>query len=111
MKITALTATATPKVQDDIIKNLHLDNCSKFKSSFNRPNLFYEIRKKDESIDKQIISFMKSNANKSGIVYCLSRKKVEDFTNLLQINEIKALPYHAGLDQKVRSKNQEFFDG
>ena len=109
MKITALTATATPKVQDDIIKNLHLDNCSKFKSSFNRPNLFYEIRKKDESIDKQIISFMISNANKSGIVYCLSRKKVEDFTNLLQINGIKALPYHAGLDQKVRSKNQEFF--
>ena len=109
MKITALTATATPKVQDDIIKNLHLDNCSKFKSSFNRPNLFYEIRKKDESIDKQIISFMKSNANKSGIVYCLSRKKVEDFTNLLQINGIKALPYHAGLDQKERSKNQEFF--
>ena len=109
VKITALTATATPKVQDDIIKNLHLDNCSKFKSSFNRPNLFYEIRKKDESIDKQIISFMKSAANKSGIVYCLSRKKVEDFTNLLQINGIKALPYHAGLDQKVRSKNQEFF--
>ena len=109
VKITALTATATPKVQDDIIKNLHLDNCSKFKSSFNRPNLFYEIRKKDESIEKEIISFMKSNANKSGIVYCLSRKKVEDFTNLLQINGIKALPYHAGLDQKVRSKNQEFF--
>lgn len=109
VKFTALTATATPKVQDDIIKNLHLDNCSKFKSSFNRPNLFYEIRKKDESIDKQIISFIKSNANKSGIVYCLSRKKVEDFTNLLQINGIKALPYHAGLDQKVRSKNQEFF--
>ena len=109
VKITALTATATPKVQDDIIKNLHLDNCSKFKSSFNRPNLFYEIRKKDESVDKQIISFMKSNANKSGIVYCLSRKKVQDFTNLLQINGIKALPYHAGLDQKVRSKNQEFF--
>ena len=109
LKITALTATATPKVQDDIIKNLHLDNCSKFKSSFNRPNLFYEIRKKDESVDKQIISFMKSNANKSGIVYCLSRKKVQDFTNLLQINGIKALPYHAGLDQKVRSKNQEFF--
>ena len=109
VKITALTATATPKVQDDIIKNLHLDNCSKFKSSFNRPNLFYEIRKKDESIDRQVISFIKSNANKSGIVYCLSRKKVEDFTNLLQINGIKALPYHAGLDQKVRSKNQEFF--
>ena len=109
LKITALTATATPKVQDDIIKNLHLDNCSKFKSSFNRPNLFYEIRKKDESIDKQIISFIKTNANKSGIIYCLSRKKVEDFTNLLQINGIKALPYHAGLDQKVRSKNQEFF--
>ena len=109
VKITALTATATPKVQDDIIKNLNLNNCIKFKSSFNRPNLFYEIRKKDESIDKQIISFMKTNADKSGIVYCLSRKKVEDFTNLLQINGIKALPYHAGLDQKVRSKNQEFF--
>ena len=109
VKITALTATATLKVQDDIINNLHLNNCSKFKSSFNRPNLFYEIRKKDESINKQIISFIKSNDNKSGIVYCLSRKKVEDFTNLLQINGIKALPYHAGLDQKVRSKNQEFF--
>ena len=109
IKITALTATATPKVQDDIIKTLELDDSKIFKSSFNRPNLFYEIRKKDSSIDRQIISFIKNNSGKSGIIYCLSRKRVEDFTNLLQINNINALAYHAGLDKKVRSKNQEYF--
>ena len=109
IKITALTATATPKVQDDIIKTLELADSKIFKSSFNRPNLFYEIRKKDSSIDKQIISFIKNNSGKSGIIYCLSRKRVEDFTNLLQINNINALAYHAGLDKKVRSKNQEYF--
>ena len=109
MKITALTATATPKVQDDIIKNLDLNEPVIFKSSFNRPNLFYEIRKKDDKIDKQIISFIKKNQGKSGIIYCLSRKKVEDFANLLILNTIKALPYHAGLEQKNRSRNQENF--
>ena len=109
IKITALTATATPKVQDDIIKTLELADSKIFKSSFNRPNLFYEIRKKDSSIDKQIISFIKNNPAKSGIIYCLSRKRVEDFTNLLQINNINALAYHAGLNKKVRSKNQEYF--
>ena len=109
IKITALTATATPKVQDDIIKTLELADSKIFKSSFNRPNLFYEIRKKDSSIDRQIISFIKNNSGKSGIIYCLSRKRVEDFTNLLQINNINALAYHAGLDKKVRSKNQEYF--
>ena len=109
IKITALTATATPKVQEDIIKTLELNEPKIFKSSFNRPNLFYEIRKKDSSIDKQIISFIKNNSGKSGIIYCLSRKRVEDFTNILQINDINALAYHAGLDKKVRSKNQEYF--
>ena len=109
IKITALTATATPKVQDDIIKTLELADSKIFKSSFNRPNLFYEIRKKDSSIDRQIISFIKNNSGKSGIIYCLSRKRVEDFTNILQINDINALAYHAGLDKKVRSKNQEYF--
>ena len=109
IKITALTATATPKVQDDIIKTLELADSKIFKSSFNRPNLFYEIRKKDSSIDRQIISFIKNNSGKSGIIYCLSRKRVEDFTNLLQINNINALAYHAGLDKKVRSKNKEYF--
>lgn len=109
IKITALTATATPKVQDDIIKNLDLNDPKIFKSSFNRPNLFYEIRKKDDTIDKQIISFIKKNQGKSGIIYCLSRKKVEDFANLLTLNNINALPYHAGLEQKNRSRNQECF--
>ena len=109
IKITALTATATPKVQEDIIKTLELNDSKIFKSSFNRPNLFYEIRKKDNSIDKQIIKFIKNNTSKSGIIYCLSRKRVEDFTNILQINNINALAYHAGLDKKVRSKNQEYF--
>ena len=105
----ALTATATPKVKDDIIKNLNLKNHKIFQSSFNRPNLFYEIRKKDSNIDKQIISYIKSNETKSGIIYCMSRKKVDQLTELLQINNIKALPYHAGLDSKIRSSNQDHF--
>ena len=105
----ALTATATPKVKDDIIKNLNLNNHKIFQSSFNRPNLFYEIRKKDSNIDKQIISYIKSNETKSGIIYCMSRKKVDQLSELLQINNIKALPYHAGLDSKIRSSNQDHF--
>ncbi|MDA9750190.1 RecQ family ATP-dependent DNA helicase [Flavobacteriales bacterium] len=105
----ALTATATPKVKDDIIKNLNLKNHKIFQSSFNRPNLFYEIRKKDSNIDKQIISYIKSNETKSGIIYCMSRKKVDELSELLQINNIKALPYHAGLDSKIRSLNQDHF--
>ena len=109
LKIIALTATATPKVQDDIIKNLKLEKPKIFKSSFNRPNLFYEVKHKTEEIDKDIVSFIKKNVGKSGIVYCLSRKRVDEFTNLLQINNIKALPYHAGLETKTRSSNQEHF--
>ena len=109
LKKIALTATATPKVRDDILKNLNLKNHKLFQSSFNRPNLFYEIRKKDSSIDKQIISFIKSNNSKSGIIYCMSRKKVDELSKLLQINDIKALPYHAGLEPKVRSSNQDQF--
>ena len=104
-----MTATATPKVKDDIIKNLNLKNHKIFQSSFNRPNLFYEIRKKDSNIDKQIISYIKSNETKSGIIYCMSRKKVDQLSELLQINNIKALPYHAGLDSKIRSSNQDHF--
>ena len=109
LKIIALTATATPKVQDDIIKNLKLEQPNIFKSSFNRPNLFYEVKHKTEDIDKDIVSFIKKNEGKSGIVYCLSRKRVDEFTNLLQINNIRALPYHAGLETKTRSLNQEHF--
>ena len=109
LKIIALTATATPKVQDDIIKNLKLEKPKIFKSSFNRPNLFYEVKHKTEDIDKDIVSYIKKNEGKSGIVYCLSRKRVDEFTNLLQINNIRALPYHAGLETKTRSLNQEHF--
>ena len=109
LKIIALTATATPKVQDDIIKNLNLNKPNIFKSSFNRPNLFYEVKHKTENVDKDIVSFIKKNEGKSGIVYCLSRKKVDEFTSLLQLNNINALPYHAGLENNVRSSNQEHF--
>ena len=109
LKIIALTATATPKVQDDIIKNLNLNKPNIFKSSFNRPNLFYEVKHKTENVDKDIVSFIKKNEGKSGIVYCLSRKKVDEFTSLLQLNNINALPYHAGLENKIRSSNQEHF--
>ena len=106
--IIALTATATPKVQLDIQKNLGMTNATVFKSSFNRANLYYEIRDKANS-KKDIIKFIKKNSGKSGIVYCLSRKKVEEFAELLTINGIKALPYHAGLDAKTRAENQDMF--
>ena len=109
LKIIALTATATPKVQNDIIKNLNLNKPNIFKSSFNRPNLFYEVKHKTENVDKDIVSFIKKNEGKSGIVYCLSRKKVDEFTSLLQLNNINALPYHAGLENNIRSSNQEHF--
>ncbi len=106
--IIALTATATPKVQSDILKNLGIPDAAVFKSSFNRPNLYYEIRDKVEP-EKDLIKFIRQNAGKSGIIYCLSRKKVEEMAELLCINGIKALPYHAGLDAKVRAENQDRF--
>ncbi len=106
--VIALTATATPKVQDDIQKTLGMNNALVFKSSFNRPNLFYEVRPKI-NIDKEIVKFINQRKGKSGIVYCLSRRKVEEFAQLLQVNGINALPYHAGLDQKTRVANQDKF--
>lgn len=105
----ALTATATPKVQHDIQKNLGMLEANVFKSSFNRHNLYYEIRPKTENVDKEIIRFIKANEGKSGIVYCLSRKKVEELAELLSVNNIKALPYHAGMDSITRSENQDAF--
>lgn len=105
----ALTATATPKVQHDIQKNLGMIEATVFKSSFNRPNLYYEVRSKGANIDREIIKYIKSNEGKSGIVYCLSRKKVEEFADILKANGIKALPYHAGMDSQVRSANQDAF--
>ena len=107
--IIALTATATPKVQSDILKNLNISDAKIFKASFNRPNLFYEVRYKNDTVNSDLIKFIKKNNNKSGIIYCLSRKKVEEITNLLQLNDIKALHYHAGLDSKTRSDNQDSF--
>ena len=109
LKIIALTATATPKVQDDIVKNLKINNSKVFKSSFNRPNLFYEVRGKNEATDLDLIKFIKSKSNQSGIIYCLSRKKVEDLSELLNINGINSLPYHAGLEKKIREENQDRF--
>ncbi len=106
--VIALTATATPKVQSDILKNLRIQDATVFKSSFNRPNLYYEVRDKVEP-EKDIIRFIRANSGKSGIVYCLSRKKVEELAQLLSINGIKALPYHAGLDAKTRTDNQDMF--
>ena len=106
--IIALTATATPKVQSDILKNLRIPDAQVFKSSFNRPNLYYEVRDKVEP-EKDIIRFIRQNPGKSGIIYCLSRKKVEELAQLLSINGIKALPYHAGLDAKTRADNQDMF--
>jgi len=106
--IIALTATATPKVQSDIQKNLEMMDAKVFKLSFNRPNLYYEVRPKIEA-SKQIIKYIKSNSGKSGIVYCLSRKKVEEITELLQVNGIRALPYHAGMDAVTRATNQDKF--
>ncbi|SHI52828.1 ATP-dependent DNA helicase RecQ [Cruoricaptor ignavus] len=106
--VIALTATATPKVQDDIQKTLGMPDAVVFKESFNRPNLFYEVRPK-VNVDKEIVRFIHQNKGKSGIVYCLSRRKVEEFAQLLQVNGINALPYHAGLDQKTRIANQDKF--
>jgi len=104
-----LTATATPKVQEDILKNLGMTDANTFKASFNRPNLFYEVRPKTKNVDADIIRFIKQNDGKSGIVYCLSRKRVEELAQVLQVNGIKAVPYHAGLDAKTRVKHQDMF--
>ena len=105
----ALTATATPKVQQDIMKNLGILKATVFKSSFNRPNLYYEVRSKNDNIDRDIIRYIKQRPGKSGIIYCLSRKKVEELAEVLKANNIKALPYHAGMDSTVRSENQDAF--
>ncbi len=107
--IIGLTATATPKVQEDILKNLGITDANTFKASFNRPNLYYEIRPKTKNVDSDIIRFVKQNEGKSGIVYCLSRKRVEELAQTLQVNGIKAVPYHAGLDAKTRVKHQDMF--
>ncbi|WP_280672391.1 MULTISPECIES: DNA helicase RecQ [unclassified Dysgonomonas] len=107
--VIALTATATPKVQHDIQKNLGMTNAKVFKSSFNRENLYYEVRTKTNSRDKEIIKFIRSQEGKSGIIYCLSRKKVEEFAEILRANNINALAYHAGLDAATRSENQDAF--
>lgn len=107
--VIALTATATPKVQHDIQKNLGMNDAVVFKSSFNRPNLYYEVRAKNANIDKDIIRYIKAREGKSGIIYCLSRKKVEELAELLKVNNIRALPYHAGMDSVTRSANQDAF--
>ncbi len=107
--VIALTATATPKVQSDIQKNLGMDNAQVFKASFNRPNLYYEVRPKTKHVDRDIIRFIKQHQGKSGIIYCLSRKRVEEIAQTLQVNGIKALPYHAGLDAGSRVKHQDAF--
>ncbi len=107
--VIGLTATATPKVQEDIIKNLGIGDADLFKASFNRPNLFYEVRPKTQNIEADIIRFVKQNSGKSGIVYCLSRKKVEELAQVLQVNGVSAVPYHAGFDTKTRSKYQDMF--
>ena len=107
--VIALTATATPKVQHDIQKNLGMTEAVVFKSSFNRPNLYYEIKPKTANVDRDIIRYIKANEGKSGIIYCLSRKKVEELAELLKVNNISALPYHAGMDSATRSANQDAF--
>ena len=107
--IIGLTATATPKVQEDILKNLGITDAKTFKASFNRPNLYYEIRPKTKNVDADIIRFVKQNQGKTGIIYCLSRKRVEELAQTLQVNGISAVPYHAGLDAKTRSKHQDMF--
>ena len=107
--IIALTATATPKVEEDILKNLKITDAKVFKASFNRPNLYYEVRPKTKQVDSDIIRFIKQNQGKSGIVYCLSRKRVEELAQTLQVNGINALPYHAGLDAKTRVDHQDKF--
>ena len=107
--VIALTATATPKVQHDIQKNLGMTDAAVFKSSFNRPNLYYEVRPKTQNVDKDIIKYIKSQPGKSGIIYCLSRKKVEELAETLKVNGINALPYHAGMDSNTRTHNQDAF--
>ncbi|AZQ43902.1 DNA helicase RecQ [Nonlabens ponticola] len=107
--IIGLTATATPKVQEDILKNLQIQDATTFKASFNRPNLYYEVRPKTAQVDADITRFIKQNEGKSGIVYCLSRKRVEELAQVLQVNGIKAVPYHAGLDAKTRALHQDQF--
>lgn len=107
--IIGLTATATPKVQEDILKNLEMADANTFKASFNRPNLYYEVRTKTKNIESDIIRFIKQHKGKSGIIYCLSRKKVESIAEVLQVNGISAVPYHAGLDAKTRAKHQDMF--
>jgi len=109
IKVIALTATATPKVQGDIIKNLKISDSKLFKSSFNRPNLYYEVRPKNDETEVDLIKFIKSNQGESGIIYCLSRKNVEDLSQLLNMNGVKSLPYHAGLDKNIREENQDRF--
>ena len=107
--IIGLTATATPKVQEDILKNLDMPNANTFKASFNRPNLYYEIRPKTKNVQGDLIRFIKQHKGKSGVIYCLSRKKVEEIAQVLQVNGISAVPYHAGLDAKTRAKHQDMF--
>ncbi len=107
--IIGLTATATPKVQEDILKNLEIANANVFKASFNRPNLYYEIRPKTKNIESDIIKFISQFKGKSGVIYCLSRKKVEEITQVLQVNGISAVAYHAGLDAKTRARHQDMF--
>ena len=107
--VIGLTATATPKVQEDILKNLDMSDAVAYKASFNRPNLFYEVRTKTKNIESDIIRFIRQHKGKSGIIYCLSRKKVESIAEVLQVNGISAVPYHAGLDAKTRAKHQDMF--
>ncbi|RZJ66103.1 MAG: DNA helicase RecQ [Flavobacterium sp.] len=107
--VIGLTATATPKVQEDILKNLDIPDADTFKASFNRPNLYYEVRPKTKNVESDIIRFIRNHKGKSGIIYCLSRKKVEAVAQVLQVNGISAVPYHAGLDAKTRAKHQDMF--
>ena len=107
--IIGLTATATQKVQEDILKNLGISDATTFKASFNRANLFYEIKAKTQDVEKDIIRFIRNYKGKSGIIYCLSRKKVEEIAQVLQVNGVKAVPYHAGLDAKTRARHQDMF--
>ena len=109
LPVIALTATATPKVQEDILKNLQITDAKVFKASFNRPNLYYEVRPKTDQVEIDIIKFIRERKGKSGIIYCLSRKKVEELAQTLQVNNINAIPYHAGLDAKTRANNQDAF--
>ncbi len=109
LPIIALTATATPKVQSDILKNLDITDADVFKSSFNRPNLYYEVRSKTDQVNNDLIKFIKNRDGKSGIIYCLSRKKVEEISELLVLNNIKSVAYHAGLESKIRNQNQDSF--